>query len=145
MDGEATLVDPRPHVDGEIERRRAQLLEPEAELLDEVERQAVAAGRPRRDEWYIELDARARRHDVGERRAAPVPDDCVPERIEPVVRELDSFAAARAPRRRAGIFETNTRASCDTRSLDLELVRQPAHRERPRGNGVLADSLHAAA
>ncbi len=142
-DREPPLVDPRPHVDGEVERRRSELLEPEAELLDEVEREAVAA----RAAAARAASTRARPSRPGattSRKRGPraVPHDRVPERVEPVVRELHALAPARAPRRRAGVLEPNARARRDAGALLLELVREPPHRERPGGNGVLADSLH---
>ena len=47
-DRQPALGDPRRDLDVELERRRADLREPEAELLDEIEREPVAAGRLRR-------------------------------------------------------------------------------------------------
>ena len=93
-DREPPLVDPRPYVDGNIERRRAELGEPEAELLDEVECEPVAAGRTGRVKRELELDLVARLDDVGERRPAPVPDDRIAEWIEPVIGELHALAPA---------------------------------------------------
>ena len=129
-------------VDGDVERLGSDLGEPEPELLDEVERKPVSARRSWREHGRLELDGLARPHDVGKRRPLPVPDDRVAERIEPVVRELHALAAARAPRRRAGVLEPHARSRGHSRTLLLELVREPAHRQRPGRNGVLADSLH---
>ena len=55
-DGEPPLVDPRRDVDVELEGRRPDLGEPEAELLDKVERQPVAARRLRRPHRHISFD-----------------------------------------------------------------------------------------
>ena len=128
-DGEAPLVDQRPHVDDDVERRRPELLEPEAELLDEVERQAVAPGRPGRRERRLELDRLARAHDIGEGGSRAVPDDRVAERIEPVVRELHTLASARPPRRRACVLEDDVRSRRHARAL---LGRARTHATAPR-------------
>ena len=98
LDRKRPLVDARANGERDVERRRAELLEPEAELLDEIEREPVRAWRPRGDDRRLELDLLAGHHHLGERDAAAVPDDRVAERIEPVVGELDALAAARAPR-----------------------------------------------
>ena len=44
VDREPPFLDERPHLDRKVERGRPELGEPEAELLDEVERQAIAPG-----------------------------------------------------------------------------------------------------
>ncbi len=145
LDREAALRDPRSHDDGDVERLRSELGEPEPELLDEVEREAVMTWGPRREHRRLELDALARSNDVREAGPLAVPHDRVAERIEPVVRELDTLAAARAPGRRPGVLEPQTGARRHSGTLLAELVRMPANRERPDRNRVLADSLHSAA
>ena len=72
-DRESPLADARVHLDGEVERRGSELGEPEAELLHEVERQAIRAGRSRRDDRRLELDRLARTNDVRERRRGSRP------------------------------------------------------------------------
>ena len=79
--------DPRSHLDIELERSGADLGEPEAVLLDEVEGEPVAARRPRRRDREVELDPLLGRDRVRQRGARPVPDDRVAERVEPVVRD----------------------------------------------------------
>src|SRR5262245_24612338 len=96
-DAEPPCLDPRPHVHLDVERGRAELLEPEPVLLDEVEREPISTGRAGRDDARIQLELLARLHDVREWRANAVPDDRVPERVEPVVRELDARATACLP------------------------------------------------
>ena len=93
-DREPPLVDPRPHVDGQLERRRADLGEPEAVLLDEVEGEPVGAGRLRDGELELELDGLAGLDRTSEGRARPVPDDRVAAVVEPVVGELDARVVA---------------------------------------------------
>ena len=93
-DREPPLVDPRPHVDRQLERRRADLGEPEAVLLDEVEGEPVGAGRLRDGELELELDGLAGLDRMSEGRARPVPDDRVAAVVEPVVGELDARVVA---------------------------------------------------
>src|SRR5262245_727470 len=141
-DAEPPCFDPRPHVDLEVERGRAELLEPEPVLLDEVEREPISTGRPGRDHARIQLELLARLHDVREWRTHAVPDDRVPERVEPVVRELDAHAAARLPRGAACVLEPDTRLRRQSRTRLAELVGEPAHRERAGRHGMLPDTLH---
>ena len=136
-DAQTTLGDARPHVDGKVERCRAHLLEPEAELLDEVEREAVAPRRAGRDDDDLELDDLARLDRVRERRAGPVPHDRVAERIEPVVRELHAFPPARAPRCRARVLEPHPSYSRDACArLAPARTRASEPRAAPRGRGA---------
>ena len=82
----------------------ADLGEPEAKLLDEVEREPVAARRLRRTHGSVDLDLVARRDGAAEVDARPVPDDRVAAVVEPVVGELDAVArgaSARSPCRRS--------------------------------------------
>jgi len=137
-----SLPDPRLDFDGEIERRGADLLEPEAELLDEVEGEAIASGRAGRDHGDVELHGLAGLDPPRKRSANAVPDDRVPERVEPVVRELDAFPAARAPRCRPGVLEPQLRTARDAGMRLVELVGEPADGEWTHGYGVLADTLH---
>ena len=141
-DLEAAFRDPRLHVDGDVQRRRADLLEPEAMLLDEVEGEAVAPLRAWGDDRHLDLDRLARFDGPRQRGANAVPHDRVSEGIEPVVRDLDSLAPARSPRRSACVLELEAPVPGDARARLLELVRQPADGERPHGHGVLADSFH---
>ena len=81
-------------VDLDVARRDPHLGEPEAVLLDEVEREDVAAGRAHPVHGDVELERLARRHGVRERRAHAVPDDRVAAAVEPVVGELEPVRAA---------------------------------------------------
>ena len=72
-DGQAPFGDPRGDDDVELERRRADLREPEAELLDEVEREPVAARRLRRPQERLQLDLLAGRDRPREARRAGRP------------------------------------------------------------------------
>jgi hypothetical protein len=54
-DTETTYGDAWLYHDAKIERRRSDLLEPEAQLLDEVEREPVAPGRTGCDHDNLEL------------------------------------------------------------------------------------------
>jgi hypothetical protein len=141
-DGEPAVVDAGPDLHREVERGRADLLKPEAELVHQVEREAVETRRTGGCQRRLELDGLARAHEGGKRRARAVPEDGVPERVEPVVRELDSLASTRAPRRRTGVLEPDAGRRRHTRTLLGDLVRLPPNRERARGNRVLADALH---
>ena len=91
--GQPPLVDPRPHLDRQLERRRADLGEPEAVLLDEVEGEPVGAGRLRDGELQLELGGLAGLDRMRERCAQAVPDDRVAAVVEPVVGELDARVA----------------------------------------------------
>src|SRR5262249_29475005 len=71
-----------------------------------------------------------------------VPDDRVPERVEPVIRELEALLAAGAPRRGAGVLEAEPRTPDDAGARLVELVGEPPHRERADRHGVLADAFH---
>ena len=93
-DREPARVDPRPHVDRQLEWRRADLGEPEAVLLDEVEGEPVGAGRLRDVELELELDGLAGLDRMSEGRSRPVPDDRVAAVVEPVVGELDARVVA---------------------------------------------------
>ena len=89
-------------------RRRARaavadLAEPVAILVDEIEREPVRAGG---SGARTSADARASRRGRprAEPGAQPAPDECVPELVEPVVRHL---APAARPAARAGVLEVD--------------------------------------
>jgi lipopolysaccharide transport system permease protein len=73
--------DPGEHVDRDVERRAAELLQPEAVLLDEVEAEDVAAGRARNADVHGHVEPLAGGDGARERRPRPVPHDGVPERV----------------------------------------------------------------
>ncbi len=104
-DAQAAFGDSRPYVDGNVERCRTQLLEPEAMLLDEIEGEAVAAWGTGSDHLHVELDLFARLYRPAKGRTNAVPDDWVPERVEPVVCDLNTLLPSGAPGRRAGVLE----------------------------------------
>ena len=119
-DAETTHVDSRSDLDIDPERGTADLLEPEAVLFDEIEREPIGAGRPGRGYLELELDAVARRDGIGEWGPRPVPDDRVSELVEPMEGDLDTFVPVRAPRCAAGILERDARDRRDPRPLRLE-------------------------
>ena len=99
-------------------------------LLDEVDREAVAAGRDRRAQRERLAQRAPGSTTCAERRAQPVPDDRVPALVEPVVGEEETVLdAARAPWRRAGVLDLDghvlERARLDRRALE----RAPARDE----------------
>ena len=103
----------RQHLDVLLERRVADLREPEAMLLDEVDGEAVAAGRDRAAQRELLPQRLARSDGALERRARAVPDDRVAALVEPVVRE--ERARPRRPRVRQAAepaFSTSTVACC---------------------------------
>src|SRR5207253_980966 len=104
------------HLDLQLERLVPELGEPVAVLDDEVEGEPVAAGRDRAAEGDGGLGAPAGLHgpEVG---ADPVPEDRVPEPIEPVVGELQSV-----PGGEAGVLEGDARAGGRPGLDGLELV-----------------------
>jgi len=88
------LGDARQHDDGDVERRAANLREPEAALLDEVEGEPVAPGRPGGEYRRVELDLFARRDGTRQGCPDPIPEDRVSEWVEPVIGDLDAGPAA---------------------------------------------------
>ena len=102
--------DPRRHLDIELERSGADLGEPEAVLLDEVEGEPVAARRPRRRDREVELDPLLGRDVVRQRGARPVPDDRVAERVEPVVGGVHASRSVSYARSPCLAFSSVTRA-----------------------------------
>lgn len=141
-DREPASVDRRPHLDIDLEWRGADLGEPEAELLDEVEREPVAAGRLRREQTEFDLDLVAGRNCPREGGARAVPDDRVAAVVEPVVGDLDAGLAARAPGGGTGILEPDDRAADTAGAGRVDGVGEPADGERPDGYRVLADPFH---
>ena len=100
---------------------RAELAEPEAELVDEVEREPVAARAAAVRERELDVDLVARRDRAAEVDAQAVPDDRVAELVEPVVGEREPIAA---PRRCRPAF-------CSSTATDPHLRAARAARGRP--------------
>src|SRR5579864_3175810 len=124
----------RRHLDVALERRVAELREPEPVLLDEVDCEPVAA---RRD-WAAHRDLLAERRTrfdrPRERGADAVPDDRVAALVQPVVGEVDPVArAARPPRCRAGVLGLDNRRARRARLHRRQLERMPAHYEGAGG------------
>ena len=143
-DRQAPLGDPRRDVDVELERRRADLREPEAELLDEVEREPVAARRLRRPQERLQLDLLAGRDRPLEARRAGRPrrSRCRGRRASGRrAARRSRRASATSPCRRSGARRARARRA---RPELRQLVAEPPNRERADRNGMLADSLHAA-
>ena len=134
--------DARGDVDVDLERARADLREPEAVLLDEVEGEPVGARRPRGRDGQLELDALPRGHRMGKHRARSVPDDRVPERIQPVVGRTHAAGSAAAPCRRAPVLDRDARRRARTGTRGAERPGEPAWRERAGRHEMLADTLH---
>src|SRR5215831_5830482 len=87
-DGQPPL-DPRRDVDVDLEPRVADLREPVAPLVDEVERELVCAGAQGRAQLDALLDLLAGLDRARDRRPDLAPDDRVAAVVEPVVRDLD--------------------------------------------------------
>ncbi|MDE3191277.1 MAG: uroporphyrinogen decarboxylase [Acidobacteriota bacterium] len=120
----------REDVDVALQRVVAELREPEAALLDEIEREAVAARRDRPAEGHLLPQRRARLDGPLERRALAVPDDRVPALVQPVVGEEDAVRGApRAPRGGAGVLDLHAGALRGARLDRGELECVPAHHE----------------
>ena len=141
-DGERPLGDPRSDVDGDLERGGPDLREPEPVLLDEIESEPVRTGRARRGDRKLELDLLPRGYDMGQGGSGPVPDDRVPERVEPVEGCPDAVRSVGAPGCRARILERDACNGRDAGAGALEGPCEPAGCQRPCGDGVLADAVH---
>ncbi len=141
-DAETTLADPGSDLDVDREWATANLLEPEAVLFDEVEREPIRPRRSRRSHRELELDAIAGRDGMRQWRAGPVPDDRVPELVEPVEGSLDPLGPVRAPRCAARVLERDAGDRRDTRPLRCEVPREPARRQRPGTDRMLPDAVH---
>src|SRR6266516_948655 len=120
------------NLDVEVRGVVAELRQPEALLVDEIEGEAVRAGWDRAAQVELSFDPLAwgRAHCV----AQPVPEDRIVALVQPVIREVEA-----APRSGARVLELNAGASQRPRLRRLELVGEPAHRERARRNGMVAD------
>src|SRR5919109_5230952 len=122
----------RCHVDVELRREVAELREPEAMLVDEVEGEPVATRRNRTAHVELALDTFAWLRIYVEAQA--IPDDRIAPIVEPVVGDVEP-----APRRRACILDRDACAPECTRLRRIKLVPQPPHRERTGRNRMLAD------
>ncbi len=142
MDGQRAAGDPRRDLDLQFERCRTDLREPEAMLLDEVEGEQVRPRWPWRGDGELQLDRLPGRDRVRERCAAAVPDDGVPERVEPVVGSAHPRLRCRAPARAAGVLDRDAGRGGATGTLRLDRPTEPARGERAGRNGVLAGSRH---
>ena len=99
-------------------------------LVDEVEREAVGAGRDRAADVDVELDPLAGLGADGMPDA--VPHDRIAAVVEPVVRDVQV-----APGRGPGVLDNHVCARQRARLHVAELVREPAHGERSGRDGVL--------
>src|SRR6266516_3936823 len=120
------------NLDVEVRGVVAELGQPEALLVDEIEGEAIRAGWDRAAQVELSFDPLAwgRAHCE----AQPVPEDRIVALVQPVIREVEA-----APRSGARVLELNAGASQRPRLRRLELVGEPAHRERARRNGMVAD------
>ncbi len=126
----------RRNLDVEVRGVIAELGKPEALLVHQVEGEAVRAGRDRATEAELSFDALA---GCGtDLVTKPVPEDWVAAGVQPVVREIEA-----APGRGAGILELDPSASQRSRLRRLQLVAEPAHRERAGRNGMVTDRFQS--
>src|SRR6476469_331820 len=123
--------------DVELGRVVAELGEPEALLVDEIEGKLVRPRRDRPSDLELALDSLAGSgaHLV----AQTVPDDRIAALVEPVVREVQA-----APGRAACILERDACTVERTRLRRLDLVGEPADRERAGRYVMLADRFQCA-
>jgi hypothetical protein len=120
------------HVD--LGREVAELREPEAVLVHEVEGEPVAAGRDRAADLELGVDALPGcGSDVAPQ---AVPDDRVTAVVQPVVREIEP-----TPGRGAFVLHRDAGVCERTRLHIVELVGEPPHGERSGGDGMFADRL----
>src|SRR6476661_2605009 len=126
----------RRHFDVEVRGVVAELGEPEAFLVDEIEREAVRAGRDRAAKVELSFDPLAgfRAH----LEAQAVPEDRVAAVVQPVVGEVEV-----APGSAAGILELNPSARQRSCVRCFQLVAKPAHRERAGRDGMVADCFQS--
>src|SRR6476661_4921451 len=126
----------RRHFDVEVRGVVAELGEPEALLVDEIEREAVRAGRDRAAKVELSFDPLAgfRAH----LEAQAVPEDRVAAVVQPVVGEVEV-----APGSAAGILELNPSARQRSCVRCFQLVAEPAHRERAGRDGMVADRFQS--
>src|SRR3954447_23721944 len=127
----------RCDLDVELGRVVAELGEPEALLIDEIERKLVRPRRDRASELELALDALAgSRADLV---TQTVPDDRIAALVEPVVREIQA-----APGSAACILERDACAVERARLRRPDLVGEPADRERAGRYVMLADRFQCA-
>src|SRR6266571_63705 len=126
----------RRDLDVELRGIVAELGEPEAPLVDEIEGELVRAGRDRTTQVELSFDALAGcgAHLVAE----AVPKDRVAAVVQPVVREVQA-----APGRGAGILEGDPCVGQCSRLRRVQLVAEPAHRERAGRNGMVTDGFQS--
>src|SRR3954462_3820949 len=124
-------------LDVELGRVVAELGEPEALLVDEIERKLVRPRRDRASELELALDALAgSRADLV---TQTVPDDRIAALVEPVVREIEA-----APGSAACILERDACGVGRARLRRPALVGEPADRERAGRYVMLADRFQCA-
>ena len=141
---ETPIRDPRPDLDRNIERGSTNFGEPEAVLLDQVEREDIATGRSRRCHWNLDLDRLAGCYRPCKGSPQSVPDNRIPERIEPVIRQPHASLPTSAPRRGTGVLQNKPSPTRDASPRRLHIMRQPAHRERASLQRMLTDAFHGA-
>ena len=126
----------RRHVDVLFIRCHAELGEPEAVLLDEVDCEAIAAGRDRRAQRERLAQGLAGLDGALERSPDAVPDDRVPALVEPVIRQEEAVLDATCPPRRgAGVVDLH-RDVLERTGFDRgALERPPACDERAHDRG----------
>ena len=130
----------RQHLDVLLVRRIADLREPEAALLDEIDREPVRPGRDRAAQRQRLPQRLARRDGTLERRPRAVPDDRVATLVEPVVGEEEPLLdPARAPGRGAGVLDLDGRLLQRARLDGLALETAPA-RDEWAGGRVMAEA-----
>ncbi len=129
-DGEASLANQRLDVELDVERRDADLGEPEPVLLDEVEAEDIATRGARRVDADVHVDRLSRRDRPRERRPQAVPPDRIPTSVEPVVRQLEAVLAVRPPGCGAPVLEHEPRRRPGARLLRRE---RPIPPERCEG------------
>ena len=123
--------------DVELGRVVADLGEPEALLVDEIERKLVRPRWDRASDLELAFDAltRSGAHLV----AQTVPDDRIAALVEPVVGEVQA-----APGRAACVLEREACTVERARLRRLDLVGEPADRERAGRYVMLADRFQCA-
>ena len=123
-------------LDVDVGRIVAELGEPEALLVDEIEGEAVRPRWDRAAQVECPVDALAGRcaHLVAE----PVPEDRIVALVQPVIREIEA-----TPRSGARILQLNARLGQRAGLRTVELVAEPPHRERAGRNGMVTDCFQS--
>jgi uroporphyrinogen decarboxylase len=126
----------RGDLDVEVGGVVADLCEPEALLVDEIEGEAVRPGWDRAAQVELPVHALAggRAHLVAE----PVPEDRIVAPVQPVIREVEA-----APRGRPGVLDPNARPGQRSGLGRVELVAEPPYRERPGRDGMVTDCFQS--